>query len=280
MAPKYLLISAVSLAGVVTTSSGRLGAIAMAQPAAQPSTPAPAAPTTEYVVVAGDSCLSIAKAQLGSGKRYQVIHQLNPWLGPEPHNLVPGTRLKLPLVTTTPDANLAQTRGNVQVRKPATDAWATALRGMDLFRTWRVGSLEKSSADVRFVDSTAMHMRENTVVIIYGPSVARTQTFAAVAELEKGTLETRLAQLGKNTAPQRVLTPSSVASLRRGDALIVVDDKGTSWVGNHAGDAIAVHAASKRSHAASRYPWPQGWAPKLMLANCLASRGPCRQAQR
>ncbi|MBP9088168.1 MAG: LysM peptidoglycan-binding domain-containing protein [Kofleriaceae bacterium] len=248
MASKYLLISAAALTGLLTMSSGRFAAITKAQPApASPATQRPAASaTTDYVVVAGDSCLSIAKAQLGAGNRYQEIHQLNPSLGAEPHKLVPGSHLRLPLVTTQPDANLAQTRGNVQVRKPTTDAWAAALRGMDLFRTWRVGSLEKSSADVRFVDSTAMHMRENTVVIIYGPSVARTQTFAAVAELEKGSLETRLAQLGSKSVPQRVLTPSSVASLSPGEALIVVDDKGTSWVGNHAGGKIAVHAASKK----------------------------------
>ncbi len=242
MASKYVLISAVSLAGVLALSSSRFGATAMAQPATSPLRAA----TRDYVVIAGDSCLSIAKAQLGSGKRYQEIHQLNPGLGAEPHRLVPGSHLILPMVTTMPDANLAQTRGNVQVRKPSTDAWAAALRGMDLFRTWRVGSLDKSSADVRFVDATAMHMRENTVVIIYGPSVTRTQSFAAVAELEKGSLETRLAQLGNKTVPQRVLTPSSVASLSRGDSLIVVDGKGTSWVGNHAGGTIAVHAASKK----------------------------------
>ncbi|HPH66244.1 MAG TPA: LysM domain-containing protein [Kofleriaceae bacterium] len=243
MAPKYLLISAALLAS--TTS-------ALAQPA-----------TTDYVVQPGDSCISIAASQLASGKRYKEIHQLNPNLGPEPHKLVPGTHLLLPKATNAPDANLAQTRGVVQFRKPTTDAWSAALRGMDLFRAWRVGSLDKSSADVKFVDSTAMHMRENTVVIIYGPTVARAKTFAAVAELEKGTLETRLAQLGTKSAPQRVLTPSSVAALDRGDALIVVDDAGTSWIGNHAGNAIAVQAVTKKQPRGSAVKVTSGMGSKV-----------------
>jgi hypothetical protein len=219
--------------------------------------------TIDYVVQAGDSCVSIAAKQLGSGRRYKEIHQLNPNLGAEPHKLLPGRVLKLPNVTTTPEANLTKTRGQVQVRRPLTELWAAAFGGMDLFRAWRVGSLDKSSAEVKFVDSTAMHMRENTVVIIYGPTVSRAKTFAAVAELESGALETRLAQAGNK--PASVLTPSSIATLQSGNSLIVVDDRGTSWVGNHAGGSIAVQSSNKKKPRGKPVKVDQGMGSKVVV---------------
>lgn len=195
-----------------------------------------------YTVVAGDSCLSIATRELGNRKRYKDLHMWNPQLGPEPHHLVPGTVLRIAVLDTSADANLTGARGNVQFRKPAEAVWAAAVRGMDLFRAWRVGSSESSSADVKFKDASQLHMRENTVVIIYGPTVERARTTAAMAQVEKGALESRLASLSPKQPPLQVLTPSSLTTLAVGEALIVVDDQGTSWVGNHAGEAVAVAA--------------------------------------
>ena len=63
---------------------------------------APAAASAEsanartYVVQAGDTLFSIAKALLGDGARWPEIVKLNPGLNPE--NLQPGQAIKLPAV--------------------------------------------------------------------------------------------------------------------------------------------------------------------------------------
>lgn len=221
--------------------------LASAAPAAsQPTLPAsePAA-TEEYTVVAGDSCLSIAKRVLGSAKALGDLHRLNPSLGATPHRLSPGQKLRIPArKATSPDANLTAARGDVAVRRPTESSWDAATRGMDLFRAWRVGARERASAEITFRDSSQLRLRENTVVIIYGPSLPRQPATALRAEIEGGALEARLAA-ASGPAPS-VLTPSAIATLGRGTALVSVDGAGTSLVANHAGEPVAVRAVTRR----------------------------------
>lgn len=215
--------------------------------ASQPSAPAPAATATytEYTIVAGDSCLSIAKRVLGSASALGELHRLNPGLGATPHRLVPGQTLRLPVrKSTSPDANLTATRGDVAVRRPTESSWDAATRGMDLFRAWRVGARERASAEITFRDSSQLRLRENTVVIIYGPSVPRQPAAALRAEIEGGSLEARLTA-ASGPAPS-VMTPSAIATLSRGTALVSVDGAGTSLVANHAGEPVAVRAVTRR----------------------------------
>lgn len=222
--------------------------LASASPAAsQPSAPAPAATETytEYTIVAGDSCLSIAKRELGSASALGELHRLNPGLGATPHRLVPGQKLRLPArKSTSPDANLTAARGDVAVRRPTESSWDAATRGMDLFRAWRVGARERASAEITFRDSSQLRLRENTVVIIYGPSVPRQPAAALRAEIEGGSLEARLTA-ASGPAPS-VMTPSAIATLSRGTALVSVDGAGTSLVANHAGEPVAVRAVTRR----------------------------------
>ena len=65
--------------------------------------PAPAAGTVEtfeYTVRDGDTCAAIAKRFFGDAKRYDIIHQYNPGMGPTPHDLKAGRILILPKVAT------------------------------------------------------------------------------------------------------------------------------------------------------------------------------------
>lgn len=225
--------------------------LASAAPAAgQPtppatSQPAPAEATEEYIVVAGDSCLTIARRTLGSARALDELHRLNPQLGRTPHQLTPGQKLRIPArKAVAPDANLTAARGDVAVRRPAESAWNEATRGMGLFRAWRVGARERASAEITFRDSSQLRLRENTVVIIYGPSMPRQPVAALRAEIEGGSLEARLAA-ASGPAPS-VLTPSAVATLARGTALVSVDAAGTSLVANHAGEPVAVRAVTRR----------------------------------
>lgn len=221
-----------------------LGSPARAQP-----TPPPATETSQvYTVVTGDTCRSIANQHLGSAQAIAALHRLNPQLGPTPHKLVAGQKLLLPRKGPRPaDANLTAARGDVAVRKPTAVAWDAAQRGMDLFRAWRVGARAKASAEVTFRDSSQLRLRENTVVIIYGPAAPRQPLVAMRAEIEGGSLEARLAAAsGAGPAPE-VLTPSSLSTLTQGNALFSVDPaSGTSLIANHDGQPVAVRSVTKQ----------------------------------
>lgn len=234
---------------------------ASAQPAAPsgPPSPPPATESSEvYTVVAGDSCRSIANRKLGSAQAIAALHRLNPQLGPTPHNLVPGQKLLLPRKSPLPpDANLTAARGDVAVRKPTAVEWDAAQRGMDLFRAWRVGARAKASAEVTFRDSSQLRLRENTVVIIYGPAAPRQPLVAMRAEIEGGTLEARLAAASGNGPAPEVLTPSSLSTLAQGSAVFSVDpSSGTSLIANHQGQAVAVRSVTKQKQ-------PRGAAVKV-----------------
>lgn len=207
-------------------------------PAAQADTPA----SIDYVVKPGDDCVSIAAEQLGDRARYRVVHQYNPNLGPLPHNLKPGSVMKLPKRDRAADATLTAARGAVEVRRPAEMVWDAAKRGMDLFRAWRVGARAFSSAEVTFRDNSRLFMRENTIVIIYGDTTKRSTPVDA--ELETGALETRLAALSRRSVVVR--TASAQTALPAGNALVSVDRTSATVVANHGGKPATVRAVDAK----------------------------------
>lgn len=190
-------------------------------------------PTRDYIVKPGDSCMAIAVRELGGQEGLAVIHRLNPWLGPTPHHLVPGTVLKLPLLKpVAPDARLTGQEGHVEVRRAGEEAWFQASTGADLFRAWRVGSHEESSAQIAFADRSTISMRENTVVIIYGATRAQAGVQRFAATLEKGALRSRLADLDGTAT---VATAGGDVVLGGGSAVVDVDASKTTRVSNHVG---------------------------------------------
>ncbi len=202
----------------------------------------------DYVTRAGDTCVGIATRELGDRTAYLEIHRLNPALGPLPHNLQPGTVLKLPRRSTAPaDARLTGARGDVKVMRPAVTSWDAGLRGMDLFRSWRVSAEDRSSAELTFLDTTRLFLREHTLVVIYGATVLRAATSSTRAELESGALETRLAAVGKHEVI--VTSPSAETRHRDGKQLVVVDAAKTTIVANHAGGAVSVRGVDAKRRA-------------------------------
>lgn len=221
------------------------------RPGAQPAAPRPGdvVELFDYTVQAGDTCTGIAQRVLGDRSAYELIHRHNPDLGPSPHKLVAGTVLKLPRLGgksdgPPPDARLTDKLGQVAVKEPTTEDWQHALRGMPLFRQWRVRSQQRSSAEVTFRDGAAIQMRENTVVIIYGPSKRPTLQRVLTASLESGALRTRLAELDKSTTVV-VETPSAESRVQAGETLVSVDDGGSSRVANHRGGAVRVRSRQR-----------------------------------
>lgn len=209
-----------------------------------------AEPTRSYVVKAGDTCLGIAARELGDKDQLSALHRVNPGLGPSPHTLKPGQVLQLP-GAAKPDANLTFQSGDVEVRRAGEQTWQRTPTGADLFRAWRVGSRERASAQVTFADRSTIGMRENTVVVIFGPSRSGAQIGRMRATLETGALRSKLASLdGK---PVEVTTPASVATLA-GSAVVDVETGGATRVSNHAGKAAKVASRTRAKKAVSVKP--------------------------
>jgi len=217
--------------------SNNRGAVRSALPAAIAAFIAVAAParadsTRDYVVKAGDTCVSIATRELGGQAQLGEFHRLNPQLGPQPHTLVAGQVLKLPVIEIKPDAELASPRGRVEVRRAGTEQWTPGTEGEDLFRTWRVGTRERAAATVKFADTSALDLRENTVIVIFGPSA--TQQRVLRTSVERGALRSRLAAL--DGGPRLAIeTAGGTAELGGGSAVIDVDATGETRLSNHAG---------------------------------------------
>lgn len=183
-----------------------------------------------YVVQKGDTCGGIARKLYGDARRFDLIHAHNPGMGPTPHKLVPGTVLMMP---EDPDARVTATVRRVQAQPPQAEAWQRAEEGLGLYRGWRVNTLERANAEVTFRDASALFMRENTLVVIFGGATPKPLRGAAV--LEKGELRSFLGDLRLD-----VRTPSSQVRLTGGEALLAVDASQESRVSNFDGGNAAL----------------------------------------
>ncbi len=190
----------------------------------------------DYTVKPGDTCIGVAIGILGDRRQVAAIHRLNPSLGRTPHALTPGQVLRLPAkAKREADATVTRMHNQVEVRRAGDDLWSPAIVGNELFRAWRVGSRQRSSARVVFTDTSAIEMRENTVVVIYGSTAASSQPRRAT--LETGALRTRLGELDGKRRGLDVETPAATVAVAPGSAVVEVDARGTTLVSNHQGDS-------------------------------------------
>jgi len=206
-----------------------LGLLAGVAPHAEAQATGPS-DTYEYVVQPGDTCAGIAERLFGSKSQYDLIHQRNPGMGPTPHHLVPGRVLILPRLEQGPDARLTDVQRTVQARAPKEPNWERARQGKELYRGWRVNTLDRASADVTFQDGSLVQMRQNTLIIIYGGVYRDARRKTSEASLERGTLRSRLSELRLD-----VKTPTAEAALHGGSSVVSVEDDGTSLLSNHEG---------------------------------------------
>lgn len=206
-----------------------------------PCGPASAQQMQSYTVRDGDTCGSIARRVYGNSRRYDLIHQHNPELGPMPHDLAPGTVLSLPDVRTRSGAEATVTAARRQVRgqPPQAPDWDAVRVGQELDRGWRVSTGERSSADLTFQTSAVAHVREQTLVIVYGGGAQRVRREGARAVVREGSVLSRISALSGGEQLE-VETPSALATLSTGEASVDVDGEGTTRVAVHQGDAAAV----------------------------------------
>ena len=209
--------------------------------------PALAHAERKYVVVGGDTCLGIAFRELGDASKLEALHAANPQLGKLPHKLVAGQIINLPGGAQV-DAHLRSLRGRVEVQPASTERWDSGTAGQDLFRTWRVGTRAKATAKVEFLDLTTIDMREDTVVMIFGPASGNRSTLRT--QLDRGVLRTRLAALDKKVV---VETPAGTAEVGTGSALIDVDASHESRVANHGGKPARLSNARGKTELPAGY---------------------------
>ncbi len=195
--------------------------------------------TFDYVVQPGDTCARIAERFFGDKRKWNLIHENNPAMGPTPHRLKPGSVLRLPRVDQGADAEVTDVQRVVQARAPKDPEWKRARRGKELYRGWRVNTLERSAADVTFRDGSVVQMRQNTLIIIYGDVYRTARRRTTGASLERGTLRSRLGEFRLD-----VKTPNAEAGLEGGSSVVSVDEEGTSLISNHEGGAARFKLAA------------------------------------
>lgn len=199
----------------------------------------------DYVVQEGDTCATIAERWYGSPRRYDRIHDHNPELGPMPHHLHAGQVLHLPLPREQgADATLTDARGEVRAQQPHEPAMSTARVGAGLTSGARLGTGERSSAELTFRSSSVAAIREQTLVIVHGSSVEHVREEGTHAEVREGSILSRLSSLSGG-APLIVSTPSAEVRIEEGEASVDVTPSGDTAVSAHAGRSVNVTAAQQ-----------------------------------
>lgn len=229
-----------------------------------------------YKVKAGDTCKRVARDLYDDPRFYTIIHLYNRKVCALPTALPPGLRLRLPhpdavrrvrgrvdqlppeqrptpeppepkevkpkvVKPAGPDAQITARRNTVEARAPFEERWTFARLGQDLWRAWRVNSEDDSSAEVTFnINSARLQVRENTLVIIYGPMTTRLRRQAASAELARGTLTMRLGELAGQPNAASIKTPTAQVDVEGGRAVVGVRQDGTTQVSNHTSKRVEV----------------------------------------
>ena len=106
-----------------------VGLLALAAPA--PLAAQSTQNTRIHVVQPGESCWSIAQQVFGKGEKYRIIHRYND-LGPLPHILKAGQKLRLPVGGAVPTAKVSWLRKEVLAKAPPRLAGRAATRDMGL----------------------------------------------------------------------------------------------------------------------------------------------------
>ena len=191
-----------------------------------------------YTVQPGDSCWSIAQKLFGNPRKYTIIHKYNK-LGPEPHILKPGQRLRVPGDMALPDARLVWLRRKVRARPPRSLDWLNAKRDMELWKLYQVSTGRSSAARIQFEDRSALRMREHALLVIYGRSASSSKLKRRARSkivVKQGVVRGGLASLYKN-AGITVNTPSGKVEIKGKEAQVEVDKKKTSIVSVYQGTA-------------------------------------------
>ncbi|HEX4381654.1 MAG TPA: FecR domain-containing protein, partial [Myxococcales bacterium] len=216
-----------------------------------------------YVVQPGDTCAALSRRFFpGDPARLDQLHALNPQLGPPPHHLKPGTRLR---IKPDPDATITFFKPMVQRKARAEPRWEDVSQGENLFRLDSVTTLAGAGAEVTFREQNKLRMDENALIVIYGGTPSSKDAAAnrsGAIELVQGDLALRLAEMRGET--MQVRTPGAVVAGNMRSGRVGVDADKMSRVSVFEGDAkvsasgkaVAVHEGFGTRVAKGKPPEP------------------------
>ncbi len=198
--------------------------------------PATAFAESNYRVVIGDDCSTIAEHQLGARRYVGALHRSNPQLGPEPHQLQVGDILHLPDAPSVV-GKLRDVVGEVTVQSPLDTA---AQPGADTV-TIAAGTVVTTG-------------NQGSVVFQYGAGRGATfrigaNTTVRISAAAKGVYIER-GRLTASAARGAVFVVASKWARVTGSGLVVVGNEGTA-ISNHGISAIAVELLAEQFRQAT-----------------------------
>jgi hypothetical protein len=216
-----------------------LGRVALAADA-----PAPAAEPGIYIVQEGDTCLDIAKkvwpADPDGLDKLHLINQM----GPLPHKLVAGMRLRT--TSNTADAKITFLKPDVNIKKAGRPDWLTGKIGEELFNLDQITTLAGAAAEVLFRDKSALQIDQNALVTVYGIiHGGRGPSRSGQIELVQGDLRLHLASLRGESATMAVKVPGGEVASKASELHVGVDDKKMSRVSVFEGSAAVAAYGQK-----------------------------------
>lgn len=160
-----------------------------------------AGPEWIYGVKPGDTLIKVADEYLASPKDWPQLQTLNHVA--DPKRLMPGTTLRLPVALLKKEAAVAEvihTRGTA-TRTPKGGSPQALATGVQLQTGDTIETGPNAAVSLRFVDGSRLLLTQDTAVtltemVLYGKTgMART-----IVELQRGSLDTRVAQQQKPSA--------------------------------------------------------------------------------
>ena len=202
--------------------------------------------TRTYTVSRGESCWSIALKVYGKGEQYRLIHRFND-LGPLPHILKAGQKIRLPVGGALPTARVSWMEKEVLAKAPTMLDWLEATRDMGLWKLYKVTTGKGSSAGIQFEDASSLRMRERALLVIYGAAASKSKLKkkrGTEVVVERGTVRGGLASLdGDND--MLIKTPAADVRLRSTSSQVEVDDKKSSIISVYDGEAQVAAQGAK-----------------------------------
>ncbi len=123
----------------------------------------------EIEVKDGDTLWSVANYYLKDPRAWPEILKYNKLPSSDPNVILPGMKLKVPVVLVKEHlrpAYLMELINDVKYRKKNTIEWKKAMLNMDLYNEDGLRTLSRSSAKVKFLTGEIIHMDENSLVIL------------------------------------------------------------------------------------------------------------------
>ena len=123
----------------------------------------------EITVKEGDTLWGVANFYLKNPQRWPEILKYNPQLSSDPNIILPGMRIKVPVLLIKENlraAYLVYILNDVRYRRRNTAEWKQSVINMELYNEDALRTMQQSQANVRFPSGELMRVFENSIIIL------------------------------------------------------------------------------------------------------------------